>query len=117
MPDHAKQIFRLNMVRDLMEPIPVSEAKEDLQRFAYDSPELPHGDGLTDIQLVHRIQKTVQQHQECGLVEVRDQKQQEVLVPKLIEPGLAVDDEPLAAISHDRKHPSTAHESSPRPRP
>ena len=54
--------------------------------------------GIADVELVERVDHAVGEHQERGLVEMRNQEQQEILMPELSEqPAVAINEEALAA--------------------
>ena len=56
---HAEQLLHLDMVRYIVEPVAVGEAKKNSQRLTNDAPELTDRFRVGDIQLVHRIDEAI----------------------------------------------------------
>src|SRR5262249_43873578 len=112
--DHSIEFFHLPVIRDLVGTVAVAKSQKDSPRVPNDASELSHGIPLGNVQGIHRIHQTVGEHQHGGLVKMRDQEQEKIFVPELLEVGLSVYEDTLAAISHHRKYPACTHETSPR---
>ena len=63
------------------------EAQEHFHHLADGALELLHRLGVADGQPVHRHRELIGHRQQRGLVEMRDQEQQEVLVAELARAG------------------------------
>jgi hypothetical protein len=81
----AEQGARLRLVRDLVEPVAMAEAQEDLEDLPDRALELFDRFGVTDLEPVERRDQPIREHQQRCLVEVGNQKEQEELVAKLAE--------------------------------
>jgi len=67
---------------------------------------------VADLHPGHRDDQTVAQHQQRGLLEVRDEPEQEVLVAELRQhPALLVDAEPVVRVNDDRETVAAAGET------
>src|SRR4029078_5117241 len=111
--DHSIKLLHLPMIGDLMRPIAVAEAQKDTQGVSNDGSYLQHGVWVRNIQVICRIHQTIGEHQQGGLVKMRDQKQKKIFVPELFKVCFTIREEALAALSHHREHASGAHEASP----
>ena len=66
-----------------MKPVAVREAQEDLEVLPDRALEALDRLRIVDLELLERMHEPIGEHQQRGLLEVRDQEQQEVLVAKL----------------------------------
>ena len=88
------------------------EAQEDLHRRADGALELAHRFQVADLEPVHRDGELVRHREQRGAVEVRDQEQQEVLVPELPEhAGFAAGEEIVVLPADHREQLPGADEA------
>ncbi len=80
---HLEQCLRGGLFGDVVEPVAVREAQENLEPLADRTFETLDRIGIADFQAFERVHELVGYHQQRGFLEVRDQKQQEMLVPEL----------------------------------
>ena len=78
-----EQRAHLRLLGHLVEPVAVREAQERRIAAADRALELLDAFGVGDVQALQRIDQPVGEHQQRGLLEVRDQEQHEVLVAEL----------------------------------
>ncbi len=89
----------------------MGKPKEDAECLANHTAKLPDGVELRQIELIHRLDQAIRQHQQCRLMKMRDQKQQKVFVAKLFQIRLAVLERRLSRLSNHREHAARAHKA------
>ena len=58
---------------------------------------------IADIQLVDRIHEAILEHEQRRAVKMRDQKEEKVFVPELLEVRLSIDEDPGSPVAHHLK--------------
>ena len=104
------------LVGNLVEPIAVREAQEDFLDVADAALERPYRFDVADVHLRHRDHESIAQHQQRRLLKMRNQAEQEVLVPELAQhPTLLIDAELVVGVDDHRERVAAAHEARIRP--
>src|SRR5262245_38211906 len=109
---HGVELARLGLIRNLVEPVAVLEAQEIFERMADVAAEYAVGLGIGDIEPADGRHEPIGEHVQCGPLKMRNQKEQEMLVPKTAkEAAVRVHEKAVLGFSDDDEGVSRAHEA------
>ena len=101
---HAEEITRLRLIRHLGEPVALREAHERFLQAIRLASECDGRPGAPHFQLLDGGDQAIGQHQQCRLVEMTDEEEQEILMAELAEQSaLVVLEAGGGAVGDDRE--------------